>query len=527
MNIMQINNFLEKAVQKYPDKEAVWYKDEWMTYAEIDIFSNKVANYLKDIDVCRGDRVAILYENSFDYIIAYFAVLKVGAIEVSINTDTTIETLSRILNDSGAKVIITNKKYSRYLIPALKKVIELKGVIIDQEDLSEYENIGHINQIRLKEIYDNGKTSHPDVRGIDVDIASIAYTAGSTGMPKGVMLSHHNVVSNTHSVVQYLELTDKDRIMVILPFFYIYGKSLMLTHFYVGGSIVLDNRFTFPQIVLETMVKMKVTGFAGVPSTFMILLNRSKVRDFKFESLRYVTQAGGSMAPSIQKKVVQVFAPAKLFIMYGSTEASPRLSYLEPEVLPRKWGSIGKAIPNVELFVVDQNGKQMPPYVTGEIAARGSNIMMGYWNDLIETDKVLKNNLYYTGDLGVVDNEGYFYVVGRSKHIIKVGGFKVSVKEIEDALLEIDEIQEVVVIGVEDEILGEAIKAYIVLRDDVNLTQDQIRNALVSSLPVYKQPKYFEFIDSIPKSKSGKVLRTKLKQLHLSSTEKKLNGKEK
>jgi acyl-CoA synthetase (AMP-forming)/AMP-acid ligase II len=226
------------------------------------------------------------------------------------------------------------------------------------------------------------------------------------------------------------------------------------------------------------------------------------------------------MAPTTQKKVAQIFDPAKLFIMYGSTEAAPRLSYLDPDDLPVKWGSIGKAIPNVELFVVDQNGKQMPPYITGEIAARGSNIMVGYWNDLIETAKVLRNNLYYTGDLGIVDEDGYFYVVGRSKHVIKVGGFRVSAKEIEEALLEIDEVHEVAVIGVSDAILGEAIKAYIVLRDDVYLTQDQIRNVLRNSLPVYKQPKYIEFIDSIPKNKSGKVLRTELKQLHLSTVEK-------
>lgn len=516
---MQINNFLESAVQKYPDKEAVWYKDKWMTYAEIEIFSNKVANYLKEVNVSRKDRIAILYENSFDYVIAYFAVLKVGAIEVSINTDTTVETLTHVLEDSGAKAIITSRKYSRFLVPALKKATELKEVIIDQEDLSEYEDIGHINQIQLSEIYENGEASHPGVRSIDIDIASIAYTAGSTGVPKGVMLSHLNVVSNTRSVVQYLRLTDEDRIMVVLPFFYIYGKSLMLTHFSVGGSVVLDNRFTFPQVILETMVKTKVTGFAGVPSTFLILLHRSKVKDFKFESLRYVTQAGGSMAPSIQKKVAQVFAPAKLFIMYGSTEAAPRLSYLEPDDLPEKWGSIGKAIPNVELFVVDQNGRQMPQYITGEIAARGSNIMAGYWNDLIETAKVLKNDLYYTGDLGIVDEDGYFFVVGRSKHIIKVGGFRVSAKEIEEALLEINEIHEVAVIGVKDDVLGEAVKAYIVLRDDVYITQDQIKSVMKSTLPVYKQPKHIEFIDSIPKNKSGKVLRTELKQQHLASIE--------
>jgi len=509
---MQVNHFLENAARKYPDKKAIWYEDQWMTYAEIDVLSNKVANYLREVGICRGDRVAILYENSFNYVIAYFAILKIGATEVSLNTETTADALAHALNDSGTKAIITNKRYSRYLVPALKKVPELKEIIADQEDLSEYEDIGHCNPICLKEIYDSGKADHPGVKGIDLDLASIVYTSGSTGTPKGVMLSHLNIVSNTDSIIQYLELTDKDRVMVVLPFYYKYGRSLLTTHFCAGGSVVIDNRFAFPHVVLETMRRTKVTGLAGVPSTFLILLNRSAVRDFKFESLRYVTQAGGSMAPSVQKKVAKVFAPAKLFIMYGTTEAAPRLSYLDPDVLVSKWGSVGKAIPNVELFVADKDGNRMPPNRAGEIVARGSNIMGGYWNDPIETAKVLRNGLYHTGDIGLMDDDGYLYVVGRTKDIIKVGGFSVSTKEVEEALLEIPGIHEVAVVGIDDPILSEAIRAFVVLQKNAGLTQERIRELLSSTLPAYKQPKYIEFIDSIPKTKSGKILKTRLKE---------------
>jgi len=447
---MQINHFLEDAAEKYPDKKAVWYKNQWMTYAEIETLSNKLANYLKEVRISRGDRVAILYENSFDYVIAYFAVLKIGAIDVSLNTETTVETLIHALNDSGAKAVITNKKYAKYLVPALRKAPEVKEVIADQQDLSDYQNIGHCNQINLREIYNNGKADHPDVKCVDLDLASIVFTSSSTGAPRGVMLTHLNMVSNAKSIVKYLELTDADRVMAVLPFFYIYGKSLLTTHFSVGGSLVIDNRFIFPQVILETMKQQKVTGFAGVPSTFLILLNRSAVRDFEFESLRYVTQAGGSMAPSVQKKVAEVFAPAKLFIMYGATEAGPRLSCLDPDMLHLKWGSIGKAVSNVELFVADKSGNRLPPNCSGEIVARGSNIMAGYWNDPIETSKVLKNGYYYTGDIGKIDKDRYIYIVWRSKDIIKVRGFGISSQEIEDALLEINEIHEVAVIGIDD-----------------------------------------------------------------------------
>jgi acyl-CoA synthetase (AMP-forming)/AMP-acid ligase II len=510
--ITLVNQFLEDSSQKFLGKEAVWYKNSWMNFGEIDILSNKVGNYLKEIGVKRGDRIALLYENSHDYIINYYGILKAGAVTVALNTETTPEALAYLLNDCGAKAIITSKKYSRYLIPAIKKTPYLKNVIIDQDDLTAYQEIGHCDQIRLKDIYDGGSKQNPDVRCIDLDIASIVYTSGSTGKPKGVMLSHLNIVFNTKSIVEYLKLTSKDRIMVVLPFYYIYGKSLLNTHFFTGGSVVIDNRFAFPNVILDTMKKTEATGFSGVPSTFMIMLNKSTVRKYKFDSLRYITQAGGAMAPAVQKEVQKVFDPAELFVMYGATEASARLSYLDPKMLSKKWGSIGKAIPNVDLFVADENGNEKRQGETGEIAACGSNLMSGYWNDPEETNKVLKHGLYYTGDLGRMDEDGFLYVVGRKKDMIKVGGERISAKEIEEAILEINEVHEAAVIGVDDQTLGEAIKAFIVLRENGNIHDDEIRKYLKKKLPLFKQPKYFEFRENLPKNESGKVLKTLLKK---------------
>ena len=510
---MQVNNFLENSTQKYPDKKAIWYSDNWMTFSQIDSLSNKLGNYLKENGIQRGDRVALLYENSFDYIISYYAILKIGAITVALNTDTTSEALIYLLNDSDAKAIITNNKYSRQLFPALEKLSNLKHIIINIEDLPQYEKLENKNLIKLSEIYIHSKSNHPGVRCIDIDLASIVYTSGSTGKPKGVTLSHLNIVSNTRSIVEYLELTQNDRIMDVLPFYYIYGKSLLNTHFYAGGSVVIDNRFAFPNVILATMHKTQATGFSGVPSTFMILLNQSSVRKYKFESLRYLTQAGGAMAPIIQKEVAKVFAPAKLYIMYGATEASARLSYLDPKMLKEKWGSIGKAIPNVDLFIANEQGKELPQGKIGEIVARGSNLTAGYWNDPDETSKALKNGLYYTGDLGRMDEDGFLYVVGRIKDMIKVGGERISAKEIEEAILEIKEVHEAAVIGVEDQTLGEAIKAFIVSKDKNNgIDQNTIRDILRHKLPSFKIPKYFEFRENLPKNESGKILKTVLKE---------------
>jgi len=509
---MQVNNFLESSTQKYPDKNAIWYNNEWMTFSQIDILSNKLGNYLKETGIQRGDRVALLYENSYDYIIAYYAILKIGAVTVALNTDTTPEALIYLLNDSGAKAIIANNKHSKQLFPALEKLPHLKHVILNNNDLSQYVQFKYKNIIKLSEIYAHSLSNQPDVRCIDIDLASIVYTSGSTGKPKGVTLSHLNIISNTQSIVKYIELTQDDRIMVVLPFYYIYGKSLLNTHFYVGASVVIDNRFAFPNVILETMQKTQVTGFSGVPSTFMILLNQSSVRKYKFESLRYLTQAGGAMAPIIQKDVAKVFAPAKLYIMYGATEASARLSYLDPEMLKYKWGSIGKAIPNVDLFIADEHGKELPQGKIGEIVARGSNLMAGYWNDPDETSKALKNGLYYTGDLGKMDEDGFLYVVGRIKDMIKVGGERISAKEIEEAILEIKEVQEAAVIGVEDQTLGEAIKAFVVSKNQNNgIEENKIREILRDKLPSFKMPKYIEFRENLPKNESGKILKTILK----------------
>ena len=506
---MQVNQFLEISAQKCPDKNAAWYKNQWRSFSEIDTHANKVGNYLKANGIQRGDRVALLYENSFNYIICYYAILKIGAITVSLNTQTTTESLIYLLSDSGAKAIITNNKFSKYLVPALKKVSCLKQIIIDQEDLSEYEISGNCNQISLKEILINGNSNHPNVRCIDSDLASIVYTSGSTGKPKGVTLSHLNIVSNTHSIVEYLELTSNDRIMVVLPFYYCYGKSLLNTHFFVGGSVVIDNRFAYPNVVLETMKKTEITGFSGVPSTFLILLHKSSVRTFKFDSLRYLTQAGAAMAPIVQKEVAKVFKSAKLFIMYGATEASARLSYLDPDMLAQKWGSIGKAIPNVDLFIADKNGREVGQGEVGEIVAKGSNLMQGYWGNPEATSNIMRNGLYYTGDLGKKDKDGFLYVVGRIKDMIKIGGKQVSAKEVEEAILEMDCVQETAVIGVSDKILGEVIKTVIVPRNGP-IKIEKIQDYLSSKLPQYKIPKYFEFRKNLPKNESGKIMKEAL-----------------
>jgi long-chain acyl-CoA synthetase len=514
-----VHNFLEDSVGKFPDKPAFFANGNWHTYQEINSQANQIAHYFIKIGIQKGERVALLIENSIEYVVTYYAILKAGAITVALNTDSTAKDIEYILNDCEVSLLVASQKLFRNAKTLFEgKRKEEKGkswekMVLVWSSLKKIElDQSESEVVLLPSALESMPNTNPDVRIIDLDVASIVYTSGSTGKPRGATLTHLNIVTNTRSIVEYLELTPDDRVMVVLPFYYIYGKSLLNTHFFVGGSVVVDNRFLYPNVVLKTMQEQKATGFSGVPSTFTILLNRSDVRNHKFASLRYITQAGGAMAPAVQKEVAEVFSPAKVFIMYGATEASARLSYLDPNELPRKWGSIGKAIPNVDLFVADEHGNPLPVGEHGEIVARGANLMPGYWNHPEETEKVLRNGLYWTGDIGEMDEEGYIYVVGRSKDMIKVGGNRVSAKEIEEALYEHPMVNEVAVIGVQDDVLGEAVKAFIVVKDGKTDIEDELNIFLKDKIALYKIPKFYEYRDALPKNKSGKIQKLKLKE---------------
>ena len=510
LKIMLVQAILEQTARAHPDKPAVWFNNAWKTYGEINREADLVAGFLVKSGAGRGDRVAILLENSFDFISAHFGALKAGAVEVSLNTELTAEALKQLLSDCGAKVLIAGGKFASQWSGILGDLPELRHVLVDRPLRKPLPATPRIQQHLFSDVLQSNLQPAAAPGRIDIDLASIIYTSGSTGEPKGVMLSHLNLTSNTQSIVQYLGLEESDRMLVVLPFYYVYGRSLLYSHFLSGGSLIIDNRFAYPVTVLNTMRDLEATGFAGVPSTFSILLHKSDLKSRKFPKLRFVTQAGGGMAPALQKETVEAFRPARLFVMYGSTEAAPRLTYVEPEVLPRKWGSIGRAIPNVEVIVSDERGHRLPPGVPGEITARGSNIMMGYWKSPAATAEVLRNGYYYTGDLGYEDEDGYIFLTGRSRDIIKVGGNRVSSKEIEDAVLEIPGVLETAVIGVPDDILGEAIKVFVVCCNPV-VTEDALRGRLQRSLPAFKHPKWVQFCDSLPKNQSGKILKTALR----------------
>jgi long-chain acyl-CoA synthetase len=337
--------------------------------------------------------------------------------------------------------------------------------------------------------------------------AEIIFTSGSTGKPKGVMISHKNLIANTGSIVEYLKLTIDDRMLVVLPFYYCYGLSLLHTHLRVGGSIVLNNSFIFLGRIIKDLLENKCTGFAGVPSHFQLLLRKSdSFRNTSFPDLKYVTQAGGKLATIFIDEFVNSFPSVKFIVMYGQTEATARLSYLPPDLYEKKKGSIGKGIPGVELKVINEIGEKIKPGETGEVIARGKNVMMGYFADEEGTKNTIRGEWLFTGDLGTVDADDYIFLTARKKEIIKVGGKRISPKEIEAVILEIPEVVDCTVEGINDEILGEALKAIVIINPSKSksINIDLIKKHCSRYLAMHKIPQIIELLDQLSISPTGK-----------------------
>ncbi|MFV1975184.1 MAG: class I adenylate-forming enzyme family protein [Candidatus Scalindua sp.] len=514
-----LHTFLSDTALKMPDKIVVIQGQRRVTYGELNYRTSQLASFLLKKGIQAGDRVGILSENSPEYIISYFGIQKAGGIPVSINPQYSAHEAKKILNNCLAMFLVVESKFSKVVAEMITEAQSVKKIIlIDKQDkgltslLTMRGKIpSNINCFTLEYILNNedDNSTFPEING--KDIASIVYTSGTTGEPKGVTLSHNNFMANADSIIRYLHLSGDDRVMVVLPFYYSYGTSLLTTHIMAGGSLVLENSFMYPNVVFNKMVEEDVTGFAGVPSTFAIILNRSNIRNYNFTKLRYVTQAGGPMSPKHARELSGVFPDTQIYIMYGQTEATARLTYVDPQDLFRKPGSIGKPIPGVEIEIIKDNGISAGEGEEGEIAAKGDNVMVGYWNNPVETKRVLKEGKLYTGDVAKMDKEGYLYIIARRSDMIKSGAHRISPKEIEEVILEMQEVHEVIVVGIEDEILGEAVRAVIVLRYGFKVDAKKVQIFCQVKLASFKIPKEVVFVAELPKTNSGKVRKYLLK----------------
>lgn len=462
-------------------KETITFRD---LYAKVEDLSKWMAQ-----EHGWGKEVLILADNSAFFVLTYLATMRSGNVPLLVETRIGKEELAQLMSTCRPVLAFMQSRLASKAVPGVTLLTEA-----DLPDLEAAEDL------------------RPAVS--DDDLAAVVFTSGSTGTKKGVMVTHGNLIANTSSIVDYLRLTASDRMMVVLPFYYCYGASLLHTHLRVGGSLVVSNSI-FLGGVLDEIDRFRCTGLAGVPSTYQILINRTPFLEHRFPTLRYMTQAGGRLEPRFISMIADAFPGIEFFVMYGATEATARMSYLPPPLLREKTASIGRGIPGVALEVLDDDGLPVRPGETGEIVASGRNIMKGYYGDEEGTKSVLKRGRYHTGDLATVDEDGYIYIVGRSRDIIKCAGYRVSPYEVEQVVNHADGVDGVAVVGIPDDILGEAIVA--VVRKGEDAAEDEVRSRAMGlcreRLPSYKVPKHLVFLPEIPLNSSNKVDKVRIREM--------------
>jgi acyl-CoA synthetase (AMP-forming)/AMP-acid ligase II len=483
---------------------ALCFEDTQYTYGELERAVTAIAVHLRRLGCSQGDRALLIGGNSFFWVAAYLGTMRAGLVCVPLPSSTSRADLTHIVSTTEPVVLCADTRAAATHRAYVGRV----HVVTD----GRIERAGSRSLVALDDLVNDVESPAALLPAIELtDLASLMFTSGSTGTPRGVRVSHRNIIANTLSIIESLGLTAADRVMVVLPFSYCYGASLLHTHLRVGGSMVVDSRFMYVETVLDRMVETGCTGFAGVPTHFQTLLRKSTLPRRMCPQLRYVQQAGGHLAPELIDELRHALPGVSVFVMYGQTEATARLSCLSPEDLETKRGSIGKGIPGVRLTVATESGARARPGEIGEIVAEGENITRGYWRADEESRLSFRDGALYTGDLATVDDEGYIYIVGRAKDFLKCRGERISCQHIETRLLECREIVDAAVIGVPDDTLGEAVKVFVVPR----VTDDGLIGRLNAfwkrRLPAHLIPRQVQILKELPKSDSGKVLKRVLR----------------
>ncbi|PHO07167.1 long-chain-fatty-acid--CoA ligase [Thermoanaerobacterium thermosaccharolyticum] len=490
---MKIYEFYERNT-KLKDNVAIKFKDEEITYGELPKYVDSYAAYLQSLGVKKGDKVILSMPNCPEFIFAYLGSAKAGAITIPLNLMYTMEEIQYVVKESSAHTIVVHPVVLKNVDPAAFSKINLKNIIVMDDDTK-------------KKIMEH--TNYVPVEINDDEVCTYLYTSGTTGKPKGAMLTHKNFEADVVAMDEISNLGPSDNFLCVLPLFHSFSWAVnVLLAFYLGSTVTIKDSF-MPKDTLETLLNEDITVFCGVPSIFAFLIRM--VEKGQFKALRLAISGGAPLAPEIQRGFEEKFN-FPLVEGYGLSEAAP-VAILNPlginEV--RKPGSIGVPLPCNEAKIVDENDNEVPIGEVGELVLKGSNIMIGYHNMPEETEKTLRNGWLHTGDLAKKDEDGYYYIVDRLKDMIILGGFNVYPREVEEALMEHPAVKEAAVIGVGDKYKGEEVKAFIVLEDGKTADRKELQSFLHDKLAKYKIPKIFEFVNELPKSPTGKVMKKLLK----------------
>ena len=502
---MRVEQFLRDSARRFGDKIALVADGARLTYRELDRASDRLAGVLAARGITRGDRVIVFMDNCREAVIAIFAALKAGAVFSPINPSTKAEKLAFVLDDCRARALITQEKLRAVASVALAEAPSITLTVV----------AGAREPLRGALSFEAALAAEaepPGNPGIDLDLAMLIYTSGSTGFPKGVMMTHQNVVVAATSITTYLENTADDVILNVLPISFDYGLYQVLMAAKVGATLVLEQSFAFPQAIFARMTAERVTGLPLVPTMAALILQMRDLAPGAFPHLRYLTNTAAALPPAHIARLQTLFPTARLYSMYGVTECK-RCTYLPPAELTRRPGSVGIAIPGTEAYVVDEHGARVAPGVVGELVIRGAHVMKGYWENPEATARALRpgpfewEKVLHTGDLFRADADGFLYFVARKDDIIKTRGEKVSPKEVENALYALPGIREAAVVGVPDPVLGLALKAVVAADPQAKLTAHDVIRHCARHLEDFMVPKMVEFRDALPKTESGKISR--------------------
>jgi long-chain acyl-CoA synthetase len=479
------------------DRVALVEARERHTFGQLRTAAGRLAAELAALDLPPGSRVGVLGANSFFWTAAYLAVIKLDYVAVPLSDKLTPADVRRNTEMVGCRAVFADRRIYARISTGLGADV---AVITD-------------------EALRSSRAPHwPDDGLVDPNAdAVLMFTSGTTARPKAVRVTHGNIQANTDSIIAYLELTDDDRALVVLPFFYCYGASLLHTHLRCGARVVLCNSFAFPETALDMIEREECTVLAGVPSSFQLFLRASTFVTRPLPSLRLIQQAGGTLPRVLIDELLTAKPAAALFVMYGQTEATARLSYLPPDELLQKSGSIGKGIPGVELRVLGENGEPVRPGERGEIYAKGANISPGYYGDPEGSVEKFTPHGLRTGDLAVVDDDGYIFIVDRRDDFIKSWGHRVSSQEVEAAALRMTDLVSAAVIGVPDDAAGEAITLFAVARPGADVTPDEILAVCHRHVPKHMVPRSVIIIGELPLNANGKIAKRRLREMAAAS----------
>jgi long-chain acyl-CoA synthetase len=499
-----------------PSKTAIIVKGKEYTFSELKECAERLAGYMVRSGLKKGDRVAILMENSWQTIVSIYGTTLSGGVFLVINPQTKADKLQYILNDCGAKMLISNSILKNELSSALLDVSILQEVIItgDEKQLLLTGSAFRISNFESIIAAEKVETFLPNV--IPNDLAALIYTSGSTGFPKGVMMTHQAMVFTSWSLIEYLRLSDEDRIMLLLPLAFDYGLYQLLMAITVGGVLIVEQSFIFTASIYRNIEKYKPTVFPGVPTIYAMMIASSKENPLAFDCIKTVTNTAASLPAEFVPYLKKIFPNALIYKMYGLTECK-RVCYLEPELVDIKPSSVGKAIPGTEVFLLDTKGKPVPSGESGILHVRGPHIMLGYWNKPELSKEMLKpgnlpgERILCSNDLFIMDDEGYLYFQGRTDDIIKTRGEKVSPIEVENVIYKINGVKEVAVIGVPDVIMGESIIAFITTHENAILNEKVIQKECMNKLEIFMVPQKVSFLNEMPKSANGKIDKMGLK----------------